>query len=1162
MNQPSDDDSGKFAKATDIVTAPLPGKGDDDDLEDFSPDAPEVNPQTSTLGVTDSPSPASSEPDISAVEAAPVDGIGALEPAGEGPVFSPVPSVPLAAPEVDSVPPTHQDMPSPISVSPGDEPLEFPPLTVENPPACTEDVPAPDPSPADSSGTDGGTESTNHTAAVSEKSGEESTALEAPQQSKSMSSLSSSRQKAVGPAAAAKFEPGQVWAGKFEIECLLGSGGMGKVFKAMHLQISAPVALKVMDSAIGTDRGTSRFMREARLLSAVNHVNVVRLLAFGQTADRVLYMALEFINGQALSDVLSQQILKPTRAVGIAQQICRGLEAAHNAGIIHRDLKPSNILLTQDEKGLEVVKIIDFGIARLADDLEKTVGDVEEESTSSVIGTPYYMSPEQCTGKKLVFASDIYSVGCLLYEMLCGQPPFPSEVPYTVMQGHINERLENVPSKHPVPTSLEALVLKCLEKDPGDRFASAAELEAELSRINWDTLRISSKPKTKTNQERTGQSKLVWALAALLVVIPPAANIIVQRLSTDPDKLLRPQTKKNTIRGINLSDEQRIMLMQRSPTPAERVAWYRDWLSKKSDKPDSSEAYFYLAQDLSDSGGSPSEVTAYYKEAAKRYKSAIEKELAKAENERNYNDLVPFILRWCNSLERIGERAEALQNLSGCLEKLSEGKCPSPKMSQLLQEAARLTSITGNAAKAEQLSKEAEDVLTASGLRGEELSSARLTHAMYLFQTGQRDAALVKIGEADTSRKADRKDPSRDDFSWPLHVANSYVQMQSFTLALEKYKEAETLIPPGFLTMEVILGKVGTMMTLEHWSEARDSLKAAVSTSGAKLQDYEIWKLLELLTHILASGRTDGEVDQLIKEKLSSAHSEAAIQPMVSTACNLIKYRKPEVAAEILERALHLFRETAMRKGKLDDSEQLLAIQMADLLLCAKRFDTLERFAEEINSCDTASVPGTNEPPSALMNIYCRNAVALSHQSNKKRDGLMRIKAAVDRIAIEPPQAHAQLRVQALLDRAMVQFNLNTHDENMWLTWACEAAKSANLQIEMHKFLTNRIMCSLCNRNPLLADEICEAGQQLYSDNPALLNAFNLECGDRYLSMGRYDRAVDLLVSCVKSGYTAGLPASAQRGVLISGIRACEKAGSTDNLGSLKKQLDEIKIPQ
>lgn len=954
---------------------------------------------------------------------------------------------------------------------------------------------------------------------------------------------------------AEKLDNGQVWAGKFQIEGLLGSGGMGKVFKAIHLQIAAPVALKVMDSAVGTDKGTSRFMREARLLSAVNHTNVVRLLAFGQTADHVLYMALEFVNGQALSEVLAQQIIDPTRAVVIAQQICNGLTAAHNAGIIHRDLKPSNILLTQDEKGFEVVKVIDFGIALLADDLERTEGDVE--STSSVVGTPHYMSPEQCTGKKLSFGSDIYSVGCILYEMLCGQPPFPSEVPYTVMQGHINERLENVPSKHPVPLTLEALVLKCLEKEPSARFATAEELAAALSKINWDTINMVSQVKRVTHETQTTNNKIFWAVVAALIVIPTAAYLVFQRLSENPDKVLRPEQRRTALRSINLSNDQRQILQRLGP--AERVKWYRDWLSKYADKPDSCEAYFCLAQDLSDSEGKPKEVAETFEAAAKKFGEQMDLMLTRPENERKYEDFIGFAINRAHCLERIGKPAEALKALLDYIKQLEDTKCPRTRQADLYNAAARLYGQGGDHKKAVECARNAEEMIVADGMRGQSLSEARLVHATYLYAAGQRDAALVKIGEADIDRASDdaKKFNNHTDFNWPLSVATTYSQMHSYDLALQKFNQAEAMIPQGFRTMELTCGKVEAQLKLDRWDDARDTLARALSQQGAKLDTIDAWILLTKLSELNASGNTKVDIEPIVKRELSRITDNPSVLPqLLATGNSLLRSRNKELAAEVLERCLSVYRNTLLTKpAALTDGQQASVIQLCQSLICAGRFESVELVAPLFYQSCPASLP-QNKQNSQLLRIYCLHAVAMSY-AGKRREAAHHIKAAVDMLTKEYP--NSVLQVEALLDRAVVQRNLRIGD-NIWLKWATETANRGSLQVQAEEALFTRIFCALCNRDPLFADQLTESGQQMFEGNPSAKEVFDLECSARYFYAGRYDRASDLIFSGLAR--LKQMPAPYQRLVLQRGIIACDKAGSTEKCGELKQILEQIPATQ
>src|SRR5438094_5169771 len=276
---------------------------------------------------------------------------------------------------------------------------------------------------------------------------------------------------------------GRVFDGKYRLDERLGSGGMGTVYRATHLLIDRPVALKVLSQRfVGDQTAQQRFRREARAAGRMQHPNAVTVTDFGATDDGYLYIVMELLEGRTLRDLLAHEApLDSARAVSFMLQTCAAVGAAHEAGLIHRDLKPANIFIEQRPNFPAVVKVLDFGVAKFAveehDDDYNTLTQV-----GAIIGTPRYMSPEQCAGTaSLTPAADVYSLGIILYEMLTGAVPFSAETPLALAMKQVTEAprppREIVPA---IPRELETVVLHALAKHAADRPPDANEFRREL----------------------------------------------------------------------------------------------------------------------------------------------------------------------------------------------------------------------------------------------------------------------------------------------------------------------------------------------------------------------------------------------------------------------------------------------------------------------------------------------------------------------------------------------------------------------------------------------------------------------------------------------------------------------------------------------------------
>lgn len=280
---------------------------------------------------------------------------------------------------------------------------------------------------------------------------------------------------------------GKLLGGRFRVRRVLGEGGMGIVYEGEQQMGSTvrKVAIKTLHLHLSKDPSImARFHRECGTVAQLEHPNTIKFYDFGTTDDGALYIAMEFVDGKALSAVIEKEgALNPDRVINIMRQVCGALDEAHQQGIIHRDLKPENVVLTNRAGQIDFVKVLDFGIAGRTESADAAK---EQKLTQQgmVLGTPPYMSPEQFTGKALDARSDIYSLGVMTYEMLTGRLPFDATTPWEWATQHMTAQprpLEATPSAHHLPENIRHAIMRALSKDPAMRPDTARQFFAELS---------------------------------------------------------------------------------------------------------------------------------------------------------------------------------------------------------------------------------------------------------------------------------------------------------------------------------------------------------------------------------------------------------------------------------------------------------------------------------------------------------------------------------------------------------------------------------------------------------------------------------------------------------------------------------------------------------
>ncbi len=344
---------------------------------------------------------------------------------------------------------------------------------------------------------------------------------------------------------------GKVLDGRYEVQCVIGEGGMGVVYQARHTTLGKTLAIKVLRGDHLDDNSMRRFKQEAQSASAIGHEHIVDVLDFGALPDGSTYFVMEHLLGSSLKAALnlSRTPFSVFRAVHIARQICAALAEAHVRGVVHRDLKPDNIFLVKRGEDSDFVKVLDFGIAKV------NTGANTLTRAGQVFGTPHYMAPEQCAGTHVDARADIYALGVMLYEMVSGSVPFEADNWMAILSLHLYEPPQMLSEQllaKDVPQALEAIIMKCLAKDPNHRYQSMNALMADLERVshgvrhpkelglNLKTLQRFSRPGEIPGTSQSGASRWLPVAGAILALSLVGAGIAVGMMVTRHNETVLP----------------------------------------------------------------------------------------------------------------------------------------------------------------------------------------------------------------------------------------------------------------------------------------------------------------------------------------------------------------------------------------------------------------------------------------------------------------------------------------------------------------------------------------------------------------------------------------------------------------------------------------------
>jgi serine/threonine protein kinase len=370
----------------------------------------------------------------------------------------------------------------------------------------------------------------------------------------------------------------------------LGAGGMGVVYKAYDSAMNREVAIKVIRDADFTQAELKRFVGEAKALGRLDHTNIIKVHSIGQLESGQPYILLEYFDGESLDTVIERQgRFSIADAMQLFHQMAAALKHAHSKGVVHRDIKPSNVLASMGKDGKNTFRLLDFGIARFID----TAKTQDLTKSGSMIGSPAYASPEQCNGTKVDHRSDIYSLGCLMYEVVAGRPPFVADNPMELMISHCSEAVPPMSLSAPgsdVPDGFERIIRKCLQKEPQDRFADASELVAALEVGDTTYSEREAAPIRKGTWEK--RRLLVPALATAVLLSAATAAVVLTHHQVQAPAAMpasRYAEKAKTIRD-QLTDE---FTVEQTQKRHEIAALYEEATRQASPTDPQRADYFY-----------------------------------------------------------------------------------------------------------------------------------------------------------------------------------------------------------------------------------------------------------------------------------------------------------------------------------------------------------------------------------------------------------------------------------------------------------------------------------------------------------------------------------------------------------------------------------------
>lgn len=613
----------------------------------------------------------------------------------------------------------------------------------------------------------------------------------------------------------------------------LGQGGMGAVFQAVEIDLERSVAIKLLHYDCSDENSRQRFRREGKILSTLSHPHILQFFRFGVWADRS-YIAMEYFPGKSLVEVLRTEEMPVERCIAIASQVCDAMDYAHSRGVVHRDISPSNIMLQVENN--DYVKVIDFGLSMFSRADKRTQ---QLTQTGAVLGSVYYMSPEQCRGMEATSAADVYSLGCVLYQMLSGEPPFTADNPIGLMHKHANDPPPPLAIPHMLP-GLENVVMKALSKAPRDRHESMAAFKKELELVA--TGQGHSIPAVVFAGEDRKSGALLQTTALLLVGLL-VLSIAVTAMFHGGNSRREFKAESAGVGEATNSSLRKLRSMQdlESRTPRERIDYYNSWLEVHGGRfsTDLVQAHFSLAKVLLQTKSPEAEQERTV--ASKLCKMLLDKSVA--ERQQDLCDQAVQMLIKLYEPDKV-ELVEG--DIGACLNKMqhADGRFFVKAVNTCHRMLASSNYLKGNYQGALSHYDPVVASISYCSIDGVSRLHDQISRAACLRKLGRKDEARAQIAEAWVF--AARLPKELDE---QLRLIEECLQQREFKLCLDACERIEITLN-GIecpLLNQIRDMKLACCRELQDHTDFFDTLAIAVNDSSDPLQSIDLWREMALI---------------------------------------------------------------------------------------------------------------------------------------------------------------------------------------------------------------------------------------------------------------------------------------------------------------------------